>query len=501
MATTLVSAPGKVLLAGGYLVLDPAYSGVVVSTSSRFYTVVQPGVSGQIRVRSPQFVDGLWTYTVAQEGGRVLVAPVDNAKNKFVHLAIQKTFALAYELKGPEEFTQHLGAGIDITIAGDNDFYSQQDQLKAQGLPSTVESLAQLQPFVSTGVAIADVSKTGLGSSAALITSLVSALLVHFGVIPRAALAPSAAPAERDQARRLAHNVAQFVHCLAQGKVGSGFDVAAAVFGSQLYTRFTPSVIKPLMDDAVLPLFPTLSPQNPEWDYNVQPFKLPPFTRLLLADVHAGSNTPSLVSKVLKWRQEDATTAHSLWTALDQLNTSLGATLLRLSDLSVQDPDSYLSAIRYMTSIQSVQWLANPNMQDYAIVLEPFYEVHLLSEQIRAKMREMGALAGVEIEPPQQTKLLDDSIALGGVIGGGVPGAGGYDAVWLLVCDPPASVPVPDMRPLHRVEHLWQAYGAAGAGAVQVAPLMAQESARGVEVEELEAVPGLAAAVALGLGA
>lgn len=49
--------------------------------------------------------------------------------------------------------------------------------------------------------------------------------------------------------RRLAHNLAQFVHCVAQGKVGSGFDVSAAVFGSHLYTRFDPSVIQDLMGD------------------------------------------------------------------------------------------------------------------------------------------------------------------------------------------------------------------------------------------------------------
>ena len=36
---------------------------------------------------------------------------------------------------------------------------------------------------------------------------------------------------------------------MAQGKVGSGFDVSAAVFGSQLYTRFDPGVIAPLMND------------------------------------------------------------------------------------------------------------------------------------------------------------------------------------------------------------------------------------------------------------
>jgi phosphomevalonate kinase len=62
MSPLVVSAPGKVLLAGGYLVLDPAYSGVVVSTSSRFYTVVSPGNAGRIIVRSPQFINAAWSY-------------------------------------------------------------------------------------------------------------------------------------------------------------------------------------------------------------------------------------------------------------------------------------------------------------------------------------------------------------------------------------------------------------------------------------------------------
>ena len=93
--TTVLSAPGKVLLAGGYLVLDPHYSGVVVSTSSRFYTVVSSSLASsssdsngttiktnittqdsrsrgrarndpiRIRVRSPQFVDATWLYVVS----------------------------------------------------------------------------------------------------------------------------------------------------------------------------------------------------------------------------------------------------------------------------------------------------------------------------------------------------------------------------------------------------------------------------------------------------
>ncbi|KAK7047565.1 phosphomevalonate kinase [Paramarasmius palmivorus] len=69
--STIVSAPGKVLVAGGYLVLDPAYSGVVVSTSSRFYTVIrsQPSVpANTILVRSPQFDAAAWTYEIKENG-------------------------------------------------------------------------------------------------------------------------------------------------------------------------------------------------------------------------------------------------------------------------------------------------------------------------------------------------------------------------------------------------------------------------------------------------
>lgn len=76
--TTVVSAPGKVLIAGGYLVLDPAFSGTVVSTSSRFYTVIQDHAveePSKIRVRSPQFLEATWTYEVSFKEDAVAVEP------------------------------------------------------------------------------------------------------------------------------------------------------------------------------------------------------------------------------------------------------------------------------------------------------------------------------------------------------------------------------------------------------------------------------------------
>jgi phosphomevalonate kinase len=71
--TLVVSAPGKVLIAGGYLVLDQKYAGVVVSTSSRFYTIIrESGAASLIQVRSPQFINAEWEARVTvHDDGRI----------------------------------------------------------------------------------------------------------------------------------------------------------------------------------------------------------------------------------------------------------------------------------------------------------------------------------------------------------------------------------------------------------------------------------------------
>ncbi|KAK0212677.1 phosphomevalonate kinase [Desarmillaria ectypa] len=487
LRSTVISSPGKVLIAGGYLVLDPTYSGIVVSASSRFYTVITDGQPNQIRVRSHQFQAATWTYNVSWTPFvQVEQDSQQTSTNKFVHLALKKTLALVSEIKGLASLQDSLARGLDIAIAGDNDFYSQRAKLASLDLPRTITSLELIEPFAATGVSLSNVHKTGMGSSAALITSLVSALLLHLGAIPTSSFSEV-----NSDGRRLAHNLAQYVHCLAQGKVGSGFDVSSAVFGSHIYTRFAPAVLNDLMSDnstSTQLLLPVLSPFNEAWNYRVQPFQLPPLTRIMLADVDAGSDTPSLVGKVLKWRNEDSERASALWTALDQLNQSLAQTLIQISNLYTVDPQSYESAVKYISSLNHFQWLANPDAPPEEMpVISTFYAAHTISESIREKMREMGTLADVPIEPEEQTKLLDACISLAGVIGGGVPGAGGYDAVWLLVLDP--VDPSPDQPPRVRVEHVWETYSS-------VSPLSAVESlAKGTRVEVLEHIKGLKEAV------
>lgn len=66
--TCAVSAPGKVLLAGGYLVTDRHYTGLVFGLNARINVVAHviptgPGVQlSEVVVDSPQFTHGQWRY-------------------------------------------------------------------------------------------------------------------------------------------------------------------------------------------------------------------------------------------------------------------------------------------------------------------------------------------------------------------------------------------------------------------------------------------------------
>ncbi len=111
--------------------------------------------------------------------------------------------------------------------------------MKELGLDRSLKSLHQLKPACPLNCTLNEVHKTGLGSSAALVTSIVAAIMAFTGVISSVSIT--------DEDKRHIHNVAQFCHCLAQGKIGSGFDVSSAVYGSHMYRRFAPAFLDPVM--------------------------------------------------------------------------------------------------------------------------------------------------------------------------------------------------------------------------------------------------------------
>ena len=117
----------------------------------------------------------------------------------------------------------------------------------------TPESLAALPPFTSINFNIdeangengkPEVAKTGLGSSAAMTTAVVAALLHYIRVVNLSSLSKDQHQEKENTADLdVVHVIAQTAHCIAQGKVGSGFDVSSAVYGSQRYVRFSHEVL------------------------------------------------------------------------------------------------------------------------------------------------------------------------------------------------------------------------------------------------------------------
>ena len=108
-----------------------------------------------------------------------------------------------------------------------------------------------------------------------------------------------------------------------------------------------------------------------------------------------------MVRKVLAWKKEKADESLLLWETLQRGNDDFATELERLSTDST------------------------PSFENLATII--------LTN--RSLIREMSDKAGVPIEPHVQTNLLDACTSLPGVIGGVVPGAGGYDALALIIED------------------------------------------------------------------
>ncbi|GAA5972058.1 hypothetical protein JCM11641_002475 [Rhodosporidiobolus odoratus] len=461
---TVVSCPGKVLLAGGYLVLDQQHQGFVISTPSRFYTVVHHDEtptddahaaadaqeSFNIKVSSPQFDDGVWQYTATKADGQWVVAAVQSeggSSNTFVHLSLQAALQVAAALSPTATFRS-----LVVTIVGSNAFYSQS---RTDTSPI---------PFAPLNCTIRNVHKTGLGSSAAMVTSLTSSLLLNWTSSTSAADSASSRrlPNPDSNTVQLLHNLAQYVHSLAQGKVGSGFDVSAAVFGSQVYKRFAVECLEDLLDPNPIrgskitgqSLLSVLSPSlNPAWTASttagsVTPFALPPNTLLLLADVDAGSNTPSMVGKVLRWKKAQPEEAERVWSALGRSNEALRDVFTELTESQKSGKAEYEEEVERLSQLTVQEWSSS------ALAFSTTAQRIL---DTRALMRHMGEASGVPIEPPEQTRLLDACSALPGVIGAGVPGAGGYDAIWVLCLDP-SSAAAAAASPAQQVESLLRSY-------------------------------------------
>jgi len=512
---TTVCCPGKVLVAGGYLVLESPNPGIVLGSdgeggSSRFFASMtclpssndaEENANGdgihvstaeatdtaaytrqRLDVHSPQFdtIFRYWLDYVASDGDAAAaddcillkLSPRNREKhrpNPFVEKALALTLAYTQCTLGTDDFAETVSKATDsgnkilgVKLRAGNDFYSPLAHLKDRNLAATPGNVASLPQFLpcpkvkdeATGEEKVVVNKTGMGSSAALVTSVVGAVLSYFEVVklPSSSSSETQDTASITQGTTVVHNLAQICHCSAQGKVGSGFDVSAAVYGSHIYRRFGKTILSELLNG--------IESSNPDqnndcfvvsanvakelarvsddklkniWDAQMEPLHLPPGLELLMADVCGGSESPSMARKVLAWKKEHESD-DSPWEKLKVINKSLG----ELFCGEICSP-SFLEFSRTiavaLSNIPEDEWMKSNDEvndgteKDFVSTLLKARDLFL---QSRKELKAMGEAAGVPIEPTGQTALADETMALPGVITAGVPGAGGYDALFVL---------------------------------------------------------------------
>jgi phosphomevalonate kinase len=418
-----------------------------------------------IHVDSPQF-HTKWSYeydTVTSH-----IAP--SADNQTVNPFVEKTLRVCLLYIQPPPNPRP--AVIHITIQADNDFYS-----VLPHLPSSQDGVVERTPDVVAGLpkflkcpvdddGRAIVNKTGLGSSAALTTSLVGSLLYAFHQ------KQEDGDESTTNMNGIVHNLAQICHCYAQGKVGSGFDVSSACHGTHVYRCFPKCLLPDLLQQLEKQNEGSANPSSPDlvetlrrvvdlvpWkDDMVRPLSLPRGQlQILLADVRGGSESPSMARNVLKWKADNTSEGGDVpyWTALSELNAKVIALIQQLP--------SQMTSERYDTlaAVPAAEWPKD-------VVLTDLYETF---REVRTNLRSMGEAAGVPIEPPAQTALCDATMALPGVVTALVPGAGGYDAVVCLYIDRPAV--------RESIGRLW-----AGWKEPVICPLAVQASDTGLQLED-----------------
>jgi phosphomevalonate kinase len=561
------SAGSKVMLTGGYLVLHKPNNGLVLGVDARLHTGVYklsdqkyPLKWGSIELDVKKYDNGAIGYPIVlltpQLRQDVLVLYImvkkikhnevnyvdingvkfgsqfefeliqDYAANSFASKSIHYSLIAISSFLSPERFLAILQNGLIIDIRGDRSFYSSQpvpNQQVTPGKSISLDGTTSTTPTTpSTTIMTESIihenpsdygTKTGLGSSAAVVSSLVSGLFSYFGLFDDDVTIDSTL--SKQEIKTYAYRVAQIAHCIAQGKVGSGFDVATAFYGTQTYCRFSPSLLTPLMekplentqtDFILVPKTQNLVKTNPnkpnpysdsignetffkvltqQWDDQINQFLFPKYINIILADVQGGSETPGMVKKVEEWKKNGGIEAENCWEGLAAANRIIEGHFGELNKLSQQNEKIWIDVLdkcsvlpsnkweNILTSFQFEQKNGDKNGDKNA---EFELKIQIIQElltfvtnfhTVRTLLSKMGQSCDVPIEPPSQTSLIDLTCQQNGVICGGVPGAGGFDAVFAVIIDTPKN----GLKIQNSIIQTWKSFTTDDGNAAQISQL------------------------------
>lgn len=319
-----VKTPGKLMIAGEFAVLEPNYKLIVTAVDRFVYVRIEDAINNSLTLENYNLRNLTWSY----ESKKLEMTKASKA-TRFVEQAIKITYD-----------------------------YLTENKYKLTPIKINVKSeLAD-----STGI------KYGLGSSAAVVTGVVEAILKKF--MPE------------DMTKMLVFKLASLAHIITQGN-GSGADIAASSFNGMIeYTSFQAEwLLKKYKTSSTVTELITS-----DWEYlTIKKISMPKNIQFAVGWTGLPASTKSLVNQLRKLKETNAVDYNQF------LTKSKEAVELLLSGLKTDNQEDIFKGI----------------------------------EMNRQALYEVGKRANVKIETKKLFKL---SMAAKEVSGAGkLSGAGGGD--------------------------------------------------------------------------
>jgi hypothetical protein len=147
--------------------------------------------------------------------------------------------------------------------------------------------------------------------------------------------------------------------------------------------------------------------------------------------------------------------------------------------------------ISHLSELPASEWstLLSPPAQVDVDVVECLLSIRSAFIAIRSLYRMIGEGSQVDIEPRNQTRLCDETNRQPGVVAAGVPGAGGEDAVFVLVLSSAAAGDSASTEQMARLRRMWLQFGLEVARSIQQLPVQLSESGLAFDNESIDVAP------------
>ncbi len=256
-----------------------------------------PGSRLLFTIKTPGKLMLAGEWSILEIGNSCVVLPI----NRFVTTTVHSSSD--FVLHAPDVFLDNIQFSFNKILTLNEQLSSEQEKrfsLTRQTIELTLQYLQEvgkkIQPCtfnINSQEMLYQGKKIGLGSSAAVCVSVCTALIKQHGY-----------DVEKFSTKMIIFKLACIAHFLAQGKCGSGFDIAASTFQVSLhYKRFDPDW---LAHQVTIQSLKTIIHQN--WPHlHIEHIMLPTDLHLSVGYVGKSASTTQLVQKIRQFKKQEST--------------------------------------------------------------------------------------------------------------------------------------------------------------------------------------------------